>query len=226
MKRSVPNLMLVVLAAASLLATAAITAAVLARTVRAGGVPSAAVEESEPRLPVMFDVPRFSLVDQDGEPFGSEDLDGKVWVADFMFTRCGAVCPMLSANMKALQEALKGKPYWDRVRLVSISVDAEHDTPAVLREYADRFKAEPGRWVFLTGPKEEVWGLSEGGFKLMVGENAGDAAMPINHASKFAVVDGRGRIRAYHEGAEASSRAALIADVEALLAEGSADGPR
>lgn len=216
MGRFVPNVMLVLLAVASMCATAAITAAVLTRDMEQRGFEEP-VADGE--LPVFFDVPEFALVDQDAQPFGSEQVRGKVWVADFMFTRCSAVCPMLSKNMQALQDELKTKPYWDGVRLVSISVDDTHDTPTILREYAERYHAEPGRWVFLTGEREQVWKLSEKGFKLPVGEEPENAAMPFSHTGKFAVVDKLGRIRAYHEGTDPASRAELIADIEKLLGE-------
>lgn len=209
-KKFVPNAMLLTLAAVSILLTGAITISVLARH-----QPTA----TDAAPPVFYDVPAFELIDQNEQPFGSDDLKGKVWVADFMFTRCSGICPMLSANMKALQDELKTKPYWDRVRLVSISVDEEHDTPAILREYAERFDAEPGHWVFLTGPRERVWPLIEDGFKLVVGEAADNAAMPFDHSGKFALVDARGRVRAYHDGTDPASRAALIADLETLLVE-------
>jgi protein SCO1/2 len=213
MKRNgLPNAMLIGVAGVSILATAVITAAVLARqTVRAA-------HAAEP-LPVYFDLPTFELVDHHDRPFGSSQLAGKVWVADFMFTRCTGICPMLSANMRALQDALQGKPYWSDVRLVSISVDADHDTPDVLRAYARRFGAEEGRWYFLHGPRETVWSLSEEGFRLTVAEAPDDEAMPISHSGRFAVVDRRGRVRAYHDGTDPASRAALVADIERLMAE-------
>ena len=210
-----PNVMLAVLATASLIATAAIIAVVLVR-----GVPQRSLAQTDGGdLPVLYDLPAFELTNQNEEPFGSADLKGKVYVTDFMFTRCNGICPMLSKNMQAVQEALKNEPGWEDVRLVSISVDAGHDTPAVLREYARRYGAEPGHWTFLTGPREKVWPLASEGFKLVVGEAPGNEVMPFNHSPKFVLVDRQGRVRAYHNGTSAEGREALIEDVRRLLKE-------
>lgn len=206
----IPRVMVMMVAAASVLATAAITWAVLVRETHPAAQP----------LPILFDVPDFTLTDQNGNAFGSDQLDGKVWVADFMFTRCNGICPMLSANMQALQTELQRDPRWQRdIRLVSLSVDTDHDTPAVLRDYAQRFHAEPGQWVFLTGERDVVWPLIEDGFKLMVDETPDNEVMPFAHSSKFALVDRSGHVRAYHDGTTPEGRAALIADLQRLLKE-------
>lgn len=170
-------------------------------------------------IPVLYELPEFRFVDQDEKPMGLADLRGKLWVADFMFTRCNGVCPMQSANMQALQEALRGTPLWDEVRLVSISLDASHDTPSTLREYAERYKADPAKWSFLHGPKEDVWKLSAEGFKLHVEDAPENEAMPIEHVGRFVVVDRQGRVRAYHSGTDPAERAALIADLQRLASE-------
>lgn len=203
----IPKTMIFLVAAASVVTTAAITWAVLVRP----------VEPASDPLPVLFKLPDFALTDQDERTFGSEQLKGKVWVADFMFTRCNGICPMLSANMQAVQTQLQNHDRWNDVRLVSISVDSDNDTPAVLREYAQRFQAEPGQWVFLTGQRETVWPLIENGFKLMVGEDPDNEAMPYSHSGKFALIDQQGRVRAYHDGTTPQGRDALIADLHRLL---------
>jgi cytochrome oxidase Cu insertion factor (SCO1/SenC/PrrC family) len=208
--RLLRNAVLVVLALASLLATAAITAAVITgRTLK----------HEDASLPPMYELPRFTLTDERGQPFGTEQLRGKIWVADFMFTRCSGICPMLAINMKALQASLQDHPRWADIRLVSISVDPEHDTPTTLAEYAERHGAQAGQWVFLSGAKDQVWPLIEKGFKLTVEDDPGNAAMPYLHDFRFALVDGDGRIRAYHDGRTADGREALLADIEKLLAE-------
>lgn len=217
---NIPRAMVLMVAVGSVLATAAITLAVLTEraTPRAAAVaPDVGAPDA---LPVLFELPRFTLTDQNGRAFGSDQLDGKVWVADFMFTRCKGVCPMLSANMEALQSRLSEDPRWSSdIRLVSLSVDAEHDTPAILREYARRYHAQPGQWVFLTGEREQVWPLIEDGFKLAVGATPTNEVMPFAHSSKLVLVDQQGRVRAYHDGTTPQGRAALIADLHRLLGE-------
>ena len=105
-------------------------------------------------LPDLGEVPEFAFIDTSGETIRRADLDGDYWIVDFIFTRCTGTCPLLSSRMFAIQSALTDD---DPVRLVSVSVDPEFDTPEVMAAYAERFKAEPGRWLFLTGDKGEIF---------------------------------------------------------------------
>src|SRR5260370_12349444 len=104
-------------------------------------------------------VPSFQLVNQNGQPFGSAQLAGKIWIADFIYTTCPGPCPMISSRMSELQKPLEKTD----VHLVSFSVDPEKDTPQVLRGYADKLQADPARWDFLTGPKIAIYKLSDDG---------------------------------------------------------------
>ena len=97
-------------------------------------------------------VPAFQLTNQNGQPFGSGQLAGKIWIADFVYTTCPGPCPMISGRMSELQKPLEKSD----VHLVSFSVDPDKDTPAVLRDYAAKLQAEPGRWDFLTGAKSAI----------------------------------------------------------------------
>ena len=97
---------------------------------------------------MLSQVPHFELLRHDGRTVTLSDFAGKPWVADFIFTRCVGMCPVMSGSMQRVAE---GAPSGADLQLVSFSVDPEHDTPAVLREYADRFRADPEGWLFLTG---------------------------------------------------------------------------
>src|SRR3989338_11542010 len=99
-------------------------------------------------LPTYGRVSDFVLLDQNQTEVTPRTLAGKPWVANFMFTRCGGACPMMSQTMKGLQKLLES------VRLVSFSVDPEEDDPATLKKYAEGYSAVPGRWFFLTGDKK------------------------------------------------------------------------
>ena len=156
-------------------------------------------------------VPEFSLINQDGKNFGSADLRGKIWIADFIYTTCPGPCPMISSRMSELQEPLKNTD----VHLVSFSVDPVKDTPQVLRGYAEKLQAEPGRWDFLTGPQSTIYNLSRNGFKLAVGEEKG---VPI-HSTRMILVDRHGEIRGYYDAAEADAVTKLVADTTHLLRE-------
>jgi cytochrome oxidase Cu insertion factor (SCO1/SenC/PrrC family) len=115
------------------------------------------------RLPVYGTVPDFGLIDQRGHPVQRSDLGGKIWIANFIFTYCPDECPLMTAEMGQLQSDLADVP---DLRLVSITVDPERDTPAVLSRFAERFHADPARWIFLTGDKRAIYRLAREGFRL------------------------------------------------------------
>ena len=175
-----------------------------------------------PDLPVIGQVPDFSLIDSSGQPFSQAQLAGGVWVADFIFTHCPDVCPLLSAQMAKLQHALAGAGA-DSVRLVSFSVDPANDTPEVLREYAQRFGAQPGRWLFVTGERDALYTLIGQGFHLAVAERPAnenrDGAGLITHSDRFVLVDRKLQIRGYYHGTDQESVQKLLQDIEAVRKE-------
>jgi protein SCO1/2 len=185
---------------------------VAALLVVAGAAVRQMVSGPEPP-PVLGEVPDFALVNRDGQPVRRADLAGAPWIADFIFTRCGAACPMMSLRMARLEREL---PVDLGVRFVSFSVDPEYDTPQILQEYAESFGA-PGRWLFLTGGKQEIYRLSKEGFKLAVDDTTPvNEDEPILHSTRFVLVDGEGRIRGYYEAFDEEAVKKLMADVEAL----------
>ena len=169
---------------------------------------------------VFWSAPEFSLVDQGGEGFGSEALAGQVWVAEFFFTHCPGICPVLSLNLQDLYAEVREQPWAESVRLVSFSLDPERDTPAVLAEYAEAIGAEPEGWVFLTGSREALWRVSESGFRLAVSENPEDPRNPIAHTGKLVLVDRAGRIRGFYDGLSPGGMALLRADLERVVKDG------
>ena len=161
------------------------------------------------QLPQLAKVPSFTLTDQNGQPFGTQQLQGKIWIADFIYTTCPGPCPMISSRMSETQKPLQDT----NVKLVSFTVDPEHDTPAVLRGYAQRLNAKPGRWEFLTGDKAAIARLSRDGFKLAMSEDENSA--PI-HSTRIILVDRSGVIRGYYDATEADAVTRLLADVAHL----------
>ena len=157
-------------------------------------------------------VPDFTLIERSRRSVTRQDLAGQVWVADFIFTRCAGICPVMSSNMQKLQERLPGE-----VRLVSFSVDPSNDTPEVLTEYAKRYNADADRWLFLTGDHQAMQKLSIDGFKLALDPSGGTAAEPIIHSSRFVLIDRQGHIRGYYGTEEADALDRLIADAQKLL---------
>jgi protein SCO1/2 len=174
-----------------------------------------AIRAQSQRLPVLSEVPEFVLVERSGTDVRLSDLLGRVWVADFIFTHCAGPCPLLSAQMQALQAPLREMP---DARLVSFSVDPERDTPGVLSEYADRYLADKDRWLFLTGEKARVYSVILEGFQLGVGgvEAGTDQIM---HSLRFALVDKKGRVRAYYDGTDPGLPRKLLPELRMLLKE-------
>jgi protein SCO1/2 len=163
-------------------------------------------------LPEYGRVGEFSLTESAGQPVTAADLRGKVWVASFIFTSCTGSCPIMTHH---LAQAQAGLPVRDDFKLVSVSVDPERDTPAVLARYAEKNGADRTRWWFLTGGKAQIRQLARATFKLPV-DGSGDT---VDHSSKFVLVDRNGVIRGYYDGLEVETVKQLVRDVERVLAE-------
>lgn len=163
-----------------------------------------------PALPVLGQIPEFQLTAQDGQPFDSRTLAGKIWVVDFFFTTCPGPCPLMNERLHQIQT--KTSDLAD-VRLVSFTVDPAHDTPSVLAAYAKHFLAQSGRWYFLTGPQDRLNDLGLNAFHL----NRVDGS--LDHSTRFTLVDRRGRIRGYYRFSDDDFPKQLLADVRRLERE-------
>lgn len=158
-------------------------------------------------------VPAFTLTSEQGQPVSLSSLAGHIWVADLFFTRCATVCPIMTQKMHLLQTALADQP---DVRLISFSADPTNDKPATLRAYAQANGADPARWGFLTGPTSTIFQISKNGFHLPIDSVGGDQNPPIVHSARFVLIDTRGHIRGYYNGAEDTARVMILADIAAL----------
>ena len=166
----------------------------------------------EPPLPVLGQVPGFELTAETGQPFDRKSLEGKVWVADFIFTSCSGPCPRMSSLMRQVQQATTGMP---EVRLVSFTVDPERDTPEALAAYAVRYHAQPERWRFLTGPRESLNRITREDFKL------GNVDGSMIHSTRLVLLDRQSRIRGYYGTDEDNPVAQVVRDIKRVLAEAS-----
>lgn len=156
-----------------------------------------ALLRNAPKAPDRFGVlPDFELVDERGRPFGSKQLKGHVYVANFVFTACPAVCPRLMERMAQVQHRSRNAA--NAVHLVTISVDPENDTPEKMAAYGRRFRASPYRWSLLTGDYKVIEETTVKGFKLAMGKDA-DNMFEIFHSERFVLVDYAGNIRGYYE---------------------------
>lgn len=169
---------------------------------------------------VYGEIPEFQLTERSGKEVSLTDLKGKIWIADFIFTRCAAICPMMTGRMRMIQEKFKDNP---NIAFVSFSVDPEYDTPQRLTEYAKRFEADPEKWLFLTGDKQKIHQLSQQHFRLGIMEvPEADREAPdqtVDHSSKFVLVDGQARIRGYYASEELDFLDKLAKDVIQLQKE-------
>jgi len=165
--------------------------------------------------PPLRALPDFSLtaVTVDGtSPLDLRALRGRVWIADFVYTRCSGPCPLLTANMAALQKKLPKS-----IGLLSFTVDPDHDSPEVLNVYARKFGADAQRWFFVTGDKPGLLKLFRDGFQIAAVESAeAPEGQNVAHTTKFVLIDGDGRLRGYYDGDDAAALDKLAADASRL----------
>jgi protein SCO1/2 len=174
-----------------------------------------------PPLPTLWIMPEWRLTDQRGRLFGSAELRGRVYVANFIFTTCTWSCPRLTSRMAVLQSRVRH--LGPAVHLVSVSVDPTNDTPARLLAYATRYHADESRWTFVTGPEDTVLRAVSDGFRVgVVMPRRGPAGefnpVELAHSNRFALVDARGRMRGAYD-VDDEGLARLVRDVARLAAE-------
>jgi protein SCO1/2 len=157
--------------------------------------------------PVLHEVPPFELVADDDQPLTNATLLGKVWVASFIFTDCGDVCPPMVNQIRMLQHSLP-----EGSLQVSVSVDPDKDTPAKLKAYATYNRREPGKWILATGKWDVISELAQKGFYLGGGKRQ-------IHSPRFGLVDKWGRLRGYYDSRDREELGKLVRDVNLLLAE-------
>jgi len=163
-------------------------------------------------------VPDFSLTERDGRRISLSDLKGNVSVVNFIYTNCPDTCPIQSAQMSQLQGDFKSEK---ELRLVSITVDPERDTPEVLSQYAARFDADPARWFFLTGEKEAIYKLAQEGFRLGAVEiphhQRPASGATHTHSPRFVLVDREAEIRGYYVSTDPEDMKRIRRDLRVLL---------
>lgn len=160
--------------------------------------------------PVLGPIQDFSLIDSNNQSFTKANLDGKVWVADLIFTSCEMTCPMMTKKMRTISQHFKNHP---DLRFVSISVDPEKDTPAVLKKYAKTHGALQASWFFLTGDMAVIRELAIQSFKLATTE------APSLHSNRFVLVDKNSHVRGYYDPEDSAQMRKLLNDVKIVLAE-------
>lgn len=162
------------------------------------------------QLPVYGLIKPFELIDEKGESFSFQNLYGKVWVANFFFTTCSDICPIMTKHMGDLSRTFEKVP---GVKLASFTVNPEYDSSEVLREYANKQVRGKDNWHFLTGSREDIRKVVVESFKLGAIED------PIFHSEKFSLVDRTGQIRGYYDGTDPKQINQLFLDAAVLVKE-------
>ena len=157
----------------------------------------------------------FKLVNQDGVSVTDSFLKDKIYVADFFFTTCPTICPVMSNELERVQEAFEGDL---GIQIVSHTVQPEYDSPEILKEYAALHKANPNQWTFLTGDKSEIYSLARKSYFAVTTEGDGGISDFI-HTENFVLVDKKKRIRGFYDGTSADDVNRLIKDIKILKDE-------
>ncbi len=162
-------------------------------------------------------IPAFSLIDQDGKPFGDKDLNNKIYVANFFFTSCPTICPKMQTLMKKIQDTDDFKKLND-FKLVSFTVDPDNDTPEKLKEFSSLIKAEKNRWYFLTGNRDSIYDLAYKGFMVNAMEDK-KADGGFLHSDIMLLIDKEKRVRGIYEGTSYKDVKRLIDEAKVLVAQ-------
>lgn len=164
---------------------------------------------------VQHQIANFAFTNQEGELVTNETLNGKVYVADFFFTSCPTICPVMKKEMLRVYEQFKDNP---NVAIVSHTIDPEHDTVALLKDYADRLNVSSDTWHFLTGDKEEIYTLGESSYMVTAGEDD-TAPGGYIHSGAFLLIDKKRRVRGVYDGTVAEQVDLMMEDIRRLLNE-------
>jgi protein SCO1/2 len=161
----------------------------------------------------------FELLNQNGEKTSLKNVKGKIFVAEYFFTTCLTICPVMTEEMKRVQQHFKGN---NEVKILSFTVNPEHDSVEVMKKYAEEHDAVDGQWYFLTGTKDELYSLARNSFFVLKPAEArdlGDAGSDFIHTNNFVLVDRELRIRGYYDGTSKEEVNILMDDIELLLNE-------
>ncbi len=173
------------------------------------------VDDSVKHISRNHRIAEFNLVNQNGEIITKEDFEGKIYVADFFFTRCQTICPIMAVNMRDLQEEFKNDP---DLKFLSHSVTPVMDSVPVLRDYADKNQAIDGKWEITTGKKKHIYELARKSYFAVLDEGDG-GDQDFIHTEQFVLVDKKGRIRGFYDGTEKEEMQRIIDDIAILKNE-------
>ncbi|WP_080056379.1 SCO family protein [Spirosoma aerolatum] len=160
-------------------------------------------------------IPAFSFTNQYGKTVTQQDFDGKIYVTDFFFTTCPTICPIMKRNMLNVYKAYKDSP---DVRILSHTIDPDHDTPAVLKEYAQELGITGAMWQFVTGDREKIYDIGENHYLVTAGKDP-KAPGGYIHSGAFVLIDREKHIRGMYDGTTLEGTQKLIRDINVLRQE-------
>lgn len=164
---------------------------------------------------VYHTIPDFSFTNQDNQTITHKNYEGKIYVADFFFTTCPTICPIMKKQMLRVYEKFKENP---KVGILSHSIDPRHDSVQVLKEYAARLGVKSKMWNFVTGEKAKIYEIGEKSYYVTAGEDS-TAAGGIIHSGAFILVDTKRRVRGVYDGTKETDVTKLLKDMDVLLNE-------
>lgn len=164
---------------------------------------------------VYHSIPDFSFINQDGDTLTQKDVEGKVYVADFFFSTCPTICPLMKTQMLRLYERYKGN---DSLMILSHSINPRYDTPEVLKQYKEKLGVQSDQWQFLTGTLTDVYKLAQNSYltSALEDSSAVDEGGFI-HSGAFVLIDKDRHIRAIYDGTKEKEVDKLMADIDRLL---------
>ena len=172
---------------------------------------------SKPPPPVINKVQAFSFTDQDGKRINNNDVNGKVYIAEFFFTTCPGICPKMNTNLKPFYEKYKSNPGF---LILSHTVNPSTDSVARLKHYADSLHVDSRHWIFLTGPKDSLYLAARLSYML---DDPKNNISPIDeqfiHTQFFALVDKHGQVRSIFDGLRKDELEAMDTEIDQLLKE-------
>ena len=173
------------------------------------------VDESIQFVKKYHTIAPFSMTNQNGETVTEKDYDNSIYVADFFFTTCPSICPIMTKNMHTLQEVLVDLP---DVKLLSFSVTPQIDSVAQLKRYALKNKVDDARWNLVTGKKKEIYELARKSY-LVVKDDGDGGPYDMIHTENFVLVDKQKRIRGFYDGTQLEAMDNILHDIELLVSE-------
>ncbi len=174
------------------------------------------IDADDPAYKKIHTIPSFSFTNQNGETVTEKEVAGKIYVTDFIFTRCGSICPIMTTNMTTLQEKYKND---DEVLLLSHTVTPQMDSVPVLKRYAENKGIISGKWHLLTGNEDQIYALAKKQY--FAGDTIGyyQTGNEFLHTENFILVDKHRRIRGVYNGTLALEMERLMDDIATLKKE-------